>query len=640
MAYLRGGRILRVNLTAGKATTEPVEPYADSFIGGKGINVKLLFDSVEPAIGPFDAGNVLLFGAGPLVGTPFPGACRVDVMSRSPVTGALGDAGIGGYLGAELKFAGYDNLVIEGKAERPVYLSIRDDEVEIKDASGIWGHDTYETPEMVRQDLKDPEAAVVCIGPAGERLVIYASIHSPTGNAAARTGLGAVMGSKRLKAIAVRGTKGIAIARPQEFLAACHRLRQSITQVHWYQDVHTWGLTKIHDREMRSIYEVMGATWEGAETICEADFLAKYLHRRVGCFACPVACFDSYNIPQAGSGCVKCSPYGDLTWDLKNPDLMVFWEAFVMCQRYGLDSRSLANALAWLMELYERGIITAADTDGIPMKWGSPQAIISIARKISCREGIGDLLADGLPAAAEKIGKGAGDHLFMAKGSPSDVHMLPIKTRALAAAVSSIGEDAQVQPPLDFAATRKYIRAQDEASFQEAILRYKDRAEREVGIRQAPDPRVTDGKAAMVRHDEERTAICDMSGVCTWMTPFLGLPVDTEAMANLMSLGLGTTVTVDHLTQAALRMQHVERAFGARLGLTRHHDRVSKAYYRRLRPGDRDRPEIGLTETELERMKDDYYQLLGWDVPTGLPTRSTLEKFGLSDVADRLDVWR
>jgi len=559
-------------------------------------------------------------------------------MSKSPVTGALGDAGMGGYFGAELKFAGYDNLVIEGKAERPVYLSIRDDEVEVRDASLIWGHDTYETPEMVRQDLNDPGAAVVSIGPAGERLVVYASILSPTGNAAARTGLGAVMGSKNLKAIAVRGSKGIAVARPKEFLAACHRLRQSITESGWYQDLHTLGLTKIHDREMRNTYEVMGATWEGAETICEVDFLAEHLYRRVGCFACPVACFDSYNIPEAGSGCIKCSPYGDLTWDLKNPDLMVCLTAFFMCQRYGLDSRSLSNALAWLMELHEREIITDADTDGIPMKWGSPQAIISMARKISYREGIGDVLADGLPAAARKIGKGAEDYLLVAKGSPSDLHVIPLKTRALASAVSPIGEDAQVQPPLEFAATRRYIQAQDEASFQEAIEKYKDRAEKEVGIRQAPDPRATEGKAAMVHRDEQRTAISDMAGVCSWMTSFIGLPVDAEAMANLMTLGLGTTVTVDSLAEAALRMQHVERAFGARLGLTRDDDRVSKAYYGRLRPGGRERPEISFTEAELERMKDDYYQLLGWDVRTGVPPRSTLEKFGLSDVADVLGV--
>ncbi|MFC1916832.1 aldehyde ferredoxin oxidoreductase family protein [Chloroflexota bacterium] len=636
MGYLRGGRILRVNLTEGKVTTEPVGSYTDRFIGGKGINNKILFDSANSGTEPFDDENLLLFGAGPLVGTPFPGACRVDVMSKSPVTGAMGDAGMGGYLGAELKFAGYDNLVIQGKAEKPVYLYIRDDKVEIRDATQIWGHDTYETPEMVRQDLNDSGAAVVSIGPAGEKLVIYASVLSPTGNAAARTGMGAVMGSKKLKAIAAHGTKGIAVARPREFLAACQELRQSFSQVHWYQDVHARGLTRIHDREMRNLYEVTGTAWEGAENICEVDFQTKHLHNRVGCFACPVACFDSYDIPEAGTGCMKCSPPGDFTWDLKNPDLMVFWKAFVRCQRFGLDARSMANILAWLMELHERGIITAADTDGIAMKWGSPEAIISMVEKVSYREGIGDLLADGLPAAAKKIGKRAEEYLFMAKSSPSDIHLSPIKTRVLAAAVSAIGEDAQVQPPLDFAAVRKYIKAPDEASFQEAIKKYKDRAEREVGVRDAPDPRTTVGKAALVHQEELRTAICDITGVCTWMTSFIGLPVDTEAIAKLMTLGLGTTVTVDDLTQAALRMQHAERAFGVRLGLTRDDDRLSKAYYNRLRRDERENRELSFNEAELEKMKDDYYQLMGWEVRTGLPTRSTLDKFGLSDVAERL----
>ncbi|MBI4595961.1 MAG: hypothetical protein HY730_06230, partial [Candidatus Tectomicrobia bacterium] len=580
--------------------------------------------------------NLLLFGVGPLVGTPFPGACRLDVMSKSPVTGALGDAGMGGYLGAELKFAGYDNLVIEGKAEKPVYLSIRDDKVEIKDASNVWGHDTYETPEIIRQEMNDPGAAVISVGPAGEKCVVYASIMSPSGNAAARTGLGAVMGSKMLKAIAVRGTKGIGIAKPQAFLSACQELRQSIAQNRWYEGLHTLGLTQIHDREMRNLYEIMGTTFPGAESICEVDFARKHLHNRVGCFACPVACFDSYDIPGAGSGCMKCSPPGDLTWDLKNPDLMVFWKVFVKCQRYGLDARSLANMLAWLMELYEAGIINASDTDGIAMKWGSPEAIISLAEKVSYRQGIGDLLADGLPSAAQKIGSGAEKLLMMAKGSPSDLHVVPIKTRALAAALSPIGEDAQVQPTLDFAATRKYLKLKDEASFQDSIKKYKDMAEQNVGDREAPDPRGTKGKAALVRYDEERTGVCDISGLCTWMTSFIGLPVDTEAIANLMTLGLGSEVTSEQLNHAAMRMQHVERAFGAKSGLNRTDDRLSHAYYQRIKRDKKESMEIGCSEEELELMKDDYYQLMGWDIRTGLPTRSTLARFGLDDVADRL----
>lgn len=641
MGYLRGGRILRVNLTEGKANTEPVEFYTERFIGGKGIDIKILFDRVNPSTGPFDAGNLLLFGVGLLVGTPFPAACRVNVMSKSPVTGALGDSDMGGYLGAELKFAGYDNLVIEGKAERPVYLSIRDDKVEIRDASFLWGHDTYETPEMIRKDLNDPGGVVVSIGPAGERLVVYASIMSPTGNAAARTGVGAVMGSKKLKAIAVHGTKGIAVARPQEFLSACQGVHQSVRQNPMYEDFHSHGFVRWHDEEMRRIYEIMGTAWEGAEVISEEEFAKKHLYRRVGCFACPWACFDSYDIAEAGtrwSGCMKCSPPGDLTWDLKNPDMMVFWKALVRCQRYGLDARSLSNMLAWLMELQEREIITAADTDGIAMEWGSPEAIISMAKKVSYREGIGDLLAEGLPSAARKIGKGAEEYLLMSKGSPSDMHIPSLKSRGLAAAVSPVGEDAQLQPRLDQSAAHEYVRVKDEASFQEAIKQYKDSAEQEVGMREAADPRITNGKAALVHDNEVRTGIGDITGICCIIgMPLLGL-VSFEAVANLMTLGLGTTVTVDDLAQAALRMKHVERAFEAMLGLSRDDDRVSKAYHSHWRRDDTKRLELALSKAELERMKDDYYQLKGWDVRTGLPTRATLDKFGLSDVADRLGI--
>ena len=635
--YLRGGSILRIDLTEGRIDAEPVASRTDLFIGGKGINTRMLLAGVSPGTDPFDAGNLLLFGVGPLVGTPFPGACRTDVMAKSPVTGAFGDAGIGGHFGAELKFAGYDHLVITGISARPVYLYIRDGKTEIRDASFLWGRDTYETAELVRRDLSDEGADVLSIGPAGERLVVYASIQSAAGNAAARTGMGAVMGSKKLKAIAVRGSRSIGVARPKEFLAACRKLREVMEKSRYYEDVHARGLAGIHDREMRNLYELTGKGWEGAEAISEVEFQKQYLHKRVGCFACPVACFDSYDIPGAGgAGCMKCSPPGDLTWDVRNPDLLVCWQAFVSCQRYGLDARALSNMLAWLMELHERGIVSAADTDGIAMKWGSPEAILSLAKKVSYREGIGELLAGGLPGAARKIGNNSARYLLLAKGSPSDLHIGGIKTRALAAAVSSIGEDAQIQPALDMAAARRYLQTQDEAAFQEAMKRYKDRAEREVGMRDAPDPRITDGKAALVRHDEERTGVCDIAGVCTWMTSFLGLPVDAETIATFMSLGLGAEVSAGDLTRAALRMQHVERAFGAGLGLTRKDDRVSEAYHSLLRPNSHKRLAIGFSEADLEKMKDDYYELMGWDVKTGLPTRATLERCGLSDVADLL----
>jgi aldehyde:ferredoxin oxidoreductase len=270
------------------------------------------------------------------------------------------------------------------------------------------------------------------------------------------------------------------------------------------------------------------------------------------------------------------------------------------------------------------------------MTWGSPEVILSMAKKISYREGIGDLLADGLPAAAKKIGKGAEDYLLIAKGSPSDMHIIPLKTLMLASAVSAIGEDAQVQPFLDGVAARRYALTKDKAAFEEALKRYKDRAEREVGIRDAADPRVTDGKAALVRQDEERTDLADITGICTWMTSFIGLPVNASVLADFMAMGLGTAVKADTLIEAGLRMHQLERAFNCQCGLTRQDDRVSKAYYGRLRPEGKLMPEISSTEAELEKMKDDYYQIMGWDLQTGIPTRRTLEKYELADAADKL----
>jgi aldehyde:ferredoxin oxidoreductase len=641
MNHLYGGTILRVDLTERRISKEPTSAYVERYMGGKGINAKILFDEVDPHTTPFEEGNRLLFSAGPLVGTCFPGACRVDVMARSPITGALGDSGMGGYFGAALKFAGYDHLVVQGRAEKPVYLAIQDDTVEIRNASALWGKDTYDTPDMIRKELNDPKMEVISIGPAGEKLVVFASIQSPSGNAAARTGMGAVMGSKKLKAIAVRGTKGVAIARPKEFVSATQKLRQAIAQNRFYTDVHHYGLTKVHDKEMRFSYDIIGETFEGPEweSISEVEFQKKHLHNRVGCFACPVACFDSYDIPDAGgAGCMKCSPPGDLTFDVRNPDMKIFWRAFVLCQRYGIDARSLSNLLNWMMRLYQNGIITEADTDGIPMKWGSAEAIIALAEKISLRQGVGDILADGVFQAVKAFGKESERFILISKGSPSDIHSIPIKSRALGFSVSPIGSDAQTQPVLDTAATRKYLTAKDEAEFQQLIKRYGERAATEVGVRNAPDPRTTEGKAALVRQNEKRTAMCDIAGVCSWMTSFIGLPVDIGTIAEFLTLGSGNSVTAEDVDRAGLRMQYLERAFNARMGLTRGSDMVSEAYFHRPFPTVKDHQLIGVTKTELEQMKDDYYRLMELDLKTGTPTRPVLEKLDMKDVADRLGI--
>jgi aldehyde:ferredoxin oxidoreductase len=270
------------------------------------------------------------------------------------------------------------------------------------------------------------------------------------------------------------------------------------------------------------------------------------------------------------------------------------------------------------------------------MKWGSPEAIITTVRKLSYREGFGELLAQGIPAAIKKLGSESERFVLHSKGSPSDVHSIPLKSRALAMSVSPIGEDAQTQPVLDTATTRKYLVARDEEEFQSLAKKYMDRSEREVGIREAVDPRTITGKAALIRQDEARTAMADVSGVCTWMTSFIGLPVDVETIANFLSLGLGKAVTANDVTTAGLRMQYLERAFGARMGLTRDDDRISEGHYGYPKSTVKDYQNVGTSKVDLEKMKDHYYQMMALDLKTGMPDRQGLEKLNMADVADKL----
>ena len=228
MPYMYGGNILWVNLSEGKISKEPTASYSGDFLGGRGVNIKLLYDGVPPEINPLDPASFIIFGVGPLCGTQVP-ASRVEVTAKSPETGFLGSSNFGGSFGPELKFAGYDNIVVTGKADKPVYLWIYNDDVEIRDASHLWGKDTYETQEIIRSEI-DPDAKVACIGQAGENHVHFATVQSELGHGAGRTGMGGVMGSKNLKAIVVRGTKGVNLADPEKYLSLAHELQKEMRE--------------------------------------------------------------------------------------------------------------------------------------------------------------------------------------------------------------------------------------------------------------------------------------------------------------------------------------------------------------------------------------------------------------------------
>lgn len=305
MGNLYGGSLLRVNLSSGEIRKTPTANYADLWLGARGINSRILYEETNGNTDPLGPENVILFSIGPLTGTMVPGSGRVEIAAKSPVSGFQGMSNMGGYWGPELKYAGYDSVVVKGKAEKPVYISIYNDKVDIRDASHLAGKDTYETQDIIREELGDPEVEVVCIGPAGENLIAYASVHNRLGNAAGRTGMGTVMGSKNLKAIAVRGTKGVSVAQPDKFLELCLEALEDQKPL--------IGMAKTTDaasNDPPSWGETLG-NYEATQWVKQKElrqghkpFWEKHKNRQglgiAGCFNCQVRCMDYYHHEEHG----------------------------------------------------------------------------------------------------------------------------------------------------------------------------------------------------------------------------------------------------------------------------------------------------------------------------------------------------
>ena len=298
MANMYGGTILLINLSDGKISREPTSSYSSDYLGGRGINIKLLYDGVSPGTEPFDPTNIIIFGVGPLCGFPIPGS-RTEVTSKSPEIGFLGSANFGGFFGPELKFAGYDHVIVTGRAERPVYIWIDNDNISIRDASKLWGKDTYETQVIIRSEV-DSEAKIACIGPAGENRVHFATIQHELGHGAGRTGLGAVMGSKNLKAVVVRGTKGLDLANSERFLSIALEVEEELRNDPGIQEVQKNGWALIEDAGYR-----YSAGRRTPRPVCASDLFLKYPTTRTGCFSCPVQCMDLFPVEAKGGGTIS-----------------------------------------------------------------------------------------------------------------------------------------------------------------------------------------------------------------------------------------------------------------------------------------------------------------------------------------------
>jgi aldehyde:ferredoxin oxidoreductase len=635
MSYLYAGSILFVDLSSGKITREPTSSFSRQFIGGRGINTKLLYDNVSPEVDALAPENFLLFGTGPLGGTTCPGSSRMEVTGKSPMTSLLGTSGIGGHAPSELKFAGYDHIAVTGKADKPVYLWINNEQVEIRDASGIWGKDTYTVPALLREELDAPEARVLCIGPAGENLVRYAVVQGGVADGAGRTGMGAVMGSKKLKAIAIRGTRGIKVANPQDYLAKTQELYRQVMQQPDAIEFKTYGMARINDESLLKMghfraQNFQRAAWEREKDVSSFAFQKKHLVRRLSCFGCPIGCKDAYNLPGIGAGAIYCFFHFHLTWSMLLSDMNAWYEVSVLCHRLGIDIISLGDVIAWLMELHQRGIISAKDTDGIPMEWGSREAIIKMANKIAHREGLGDVLAEGFVQAAKKIGHGSREFAMHVKGLPMLNYPFDASpTWALSAAVGARGDAQKSCCPFDEMSVRTNILAGEKS--------YTAHDEKEEKTHASPR---YEGRAADLIERERKHTLGDYLGVCRMHTTnFLhGVPeeIGLRRYTELYSLGTGISISHEEMIEAIDGGLDLGRAYDCREGLTREQDRIPKRFLDKVVT---EGPEKGnmVEEKKLEQMKSEYYALKGWDVPTGIPTRKTLEKRGLGDVADDLE---
>jgi aldehyde:ferredoxin oxidoreductase len=611
-------KILVVNLTNSRVEAISTQGYVEQFIGGRGIGVKLLYQLTPTGVDALSHKNVLTFMTGPLTGTLSPSSGRTDVISKSPETGLLGGANAGGFFGPELKYAGYDGIVVSGEAPSPVYIDIFNDEVEIKDAGHLWGKGIFDTVKTLRKG--DQDIQVACIGPAGENQVNFAGIAFSMRNYAARGGLGAIMGSKNLKAIAVRGTKGLDIASPDQLRDVAEKMREQIKKMPSYPEYPDWHykMFTILESDSKSFFgNYESVAWEERfEAYENAERFVKHAEFRTeSCFACPLRCWACINVKGiGGAGIAACQgTLSSLVNFTKVKDFSKVWKAYLLAQDLGLDVSSTSAVTAYAMDLYSKGILTQSDTAGLELVYGNGDALIEIIKKIATRQGLGNILADGVKRASETIGKGAEEHAVYAKGGMELwlMEIRPFKGAALSAAVTDSGSHNRAT----YGLCEFYYKSMEEQA--ETVARNL------VGIEEAAVPTKYEHKPKLLVMYENLHTLADSLGVCS--IPFM--PVGLDLWAEAYSASTGIKVSPRDLMTVAERIRTLERLFNIREGLSRKDDTIAERMFREPLKDRAWKGEV-LDKEKFEEMKGIYYSLRGWD-QQGKPKQQTMQQLGL-----------
>ena len=591
---------------------------AYDFLGGSGFGTKLLWDEVGPNVEPFSGDNRLVFAVGPLAGTIYPTGGRFEVIGKSPLTGIYGDANSGGQFAPKLKQAGFDVVVFQGRSPKPVYLSLNDGKVELRDAKAMWSHGTEETENLLREELGDSNVQSACIGQAGENLVRYAAVMTH-GCAAARSGLGALMGFMRLKAIAAQGHLKVNPARPLDFVKDA-----LVAQREVLQNPFTPGLSKYGTPQLNVPMSLVGrfptknhqqGHFEFVDDISAEVLVDKYFVRRIACFACPIGCHHIVKIKDGEySGSTNLvleyesmNALGARVW---NRDLPSIIEADRLCDDYGLDTISTGTSIAFAMELFEKGILSKKETD-LDLTWGNSDTVVELIKRITYRNEIGNLLAEGVRRASQKIGKGSDYYAMHIKGQeiPSQDGRSQ-QSMGLAQATASRGADHL-----------KGFPTIDEMGYpSEAVKRYGEQYMPEIidGIQ-------TKYKAMVVKDGEDFGTVIDSIGVCKFGT-FFPPALYWDRIATALSLVTGFEIDVERLKVIGERIVNLQRMFNVREGITRKDDTQPRRLLEERSPSPgRAKGHV----VYLKPMLDEYYQLRSWDVETGIPRNEELHQLGL-----------
>lgn len=617
MALLKGytGNILRVNLSNKHVSIEPLrEDAAKSFIGGRGLGAKFLFDEVPAGIDPLGEHNKLLFLTGPLCSTLSQASSRWMVVTKSPLTGTIVRSTGGADFGHEMKSAGYDMVIIEGKAEKPLILCIKDSAVEFRDASHLWGKDidTERVQEIIRAELGDAKVQVACIGTSGENGTLFASILNAR-RSASRGGVGAVMGSKNLKAIAVRGTKRVEVADKDRLNDVTKQIVSDATKTPMYENfshlgtpgvtalLHEMGMHPAKNFQLGQVSDFSGLT---------PDKLQEIFLKDEGCFRCFIHCGSFFQVKEGlYKGAPVVAPEYETMWSfgvhIGNTDLGFIVAANKICDDYGVDTISAGSVIAFAMELYERGTLSQKDLDGIDLTWGNHQAAYWLLLKIVTREGIGNILALGTRRAAEKIGKGAEKYAMQIKGLEIPAYELRgAKAHGLNIVTSNIG-----------------------ASHMTGYCPHEL-----FGLPEPVDRFSVTGKGALIKSIQDITATYDSLIVCGFPATFGWMVPPTYAVLLGAATGISEFSDVGYLIQSGERIYNIERAFNTREGFGRKDDYAPERFIKEPVTNGPSQGQI----FENDVLLDDYYQARGWNTITGIPTSQKLEELGLKQEAAEL----